>query len=96
MGSGTTQAVAMKLGRRFLGADINLGAIQTTTKRLIGIAQELSQQTLDADDVKYTGFEVYNVNNYDFFRNPVEAFRRLRFNRLSSRMYGTAKRTAEW
>ena len=21
----------------------------------------------------YTGFEVYNVNNYDFFRNPVEA-----------------------
>ena len=68
-----TQAVAMKLGRRFLGADINLGAIQTTTKRLIGIAQELSQQTLDADDVKYTGFEVYNVNNYDFFRNPVEA-----------------------
>ena len=73
MGSGTTQAVAMKLGRRFLGADINHGAIQTTTKRLIGIAQELSQQTLDADDVKYTGFEVYNVNNYDFFRNPVEA-----------------------
>lgn len=73
MGSGTTQAVAMKLGRRFLGADINLGAIQTTTKRLIGIAQELSQQTLDADDVKYTGFEVYNVNNYDFFRNPIEA-----------------------
>ena len=73
MGSGTTQAVAMKLGRRFLGADINLGAIQTTTKRLIGIAQELSQQTLDAEDKKYTGFEVYNVNNYDFFRNPVEA-----------------------
>lgn len=73
MGSGTTQAVAMKLGRRFLGADINLGAIQTTTKRLIGIAQELSQQMIDADDVKYTGFEVYNVNNYDFFRNPVEA-----------------------
>lgn len=30
MGSGTTQAVAMKLGRRFIGADINLGSIQTT------------------------------------------------------------------
>lgn len=73
MGSGTTQAVAMKLGRRFLGADINLGAIQTTTKRLIGIGKELSQQTLNVDDVKYTGFEVYNVNNYDFFRNPIEA-----------------------
>ena len=66
MGSGTTQAVAMKLGRRFIGADINLGAIQTTTKRLIRIADSLN------DDC-YTGFEVYNVNNYDFFRNPLEA-----------------------
>lgn len=27
MGSGTTQAVAMKLGRRFIGADINLGSV---------------------------------------------------------------------
>lgn len=32
MGSGTTQAVAMKLGRKFIGADINLGAVQVTTK----------------------------------------------------------------
>ncbi|GHV85482.1 hypothetical protein AGMMS50230_10900 [Spirochaetia bacterium] len=70
MGSGTTQAVAMKLGRRFIGADINLGAVQTTTKRLVGIAKELSQE-LGND--KYTGFEVYNVNNYEFFRNPIEA-----------------------
>lgn len=127
MGSGTTQAVAMKLGRRFIGADINLGAIQTTTKRLISVAKELNAQqkvepqltlfqggkqaddknegylaaasaggndelsaeekaqvaeyfkskgidvNLPQEDVKYTGFEVYNVNNYDFFRNPVEA-----------------------
>ena len=126
MGSGTTQAVAMKLGRRFIGADINLGAIQTTTKRLLAVAKELeptkpvthetiqSQLSMVAEDpthylaaasaggntelsaeerskvidffkargmdtsaleedVKYTGFEVYNVNNYDFFRNPVEA-----------------------
>lgn len=71
MGSGTTQAVAMKLGRRFIGADINLGSIQTTTKRLLTVASELGQQ-IDAND-KYLGFEVYNVNNYDFFRNPVEA-----------------------
>ncbi|WP_243125612.1 MULTISPECIES: site-specific DNA-methyltransferase [unclassified Clostridium] len=126
MGSGTTQAVAMKLGRRFIGADINLGAIQTTTKRLLSIAAELKPthkpvtyemiqpqlsmvaeepapylaaasaggntelnaedrskvidffkakglDTAALEDVKYTGFEVYNVNNYDFFRNPVEA-----------------------
>lgn len=71
MGSGTTQAVAMKLGRRFIGADINLGAIQTTTKRLINVANELKQS--EDGDKKYTDFEVYNVNNYDFFRNPVEA-----------------------
>lgn len=68
MGSGTTQAVAMKLGRRFIGADINLGSIQTTTKRLINIANSGSK-----DDDNYYGFEVYNVNNYDFFRNEVEA-----------------------
>ena len=76
MGSGTTQAVAMKLGRRFIGADINLGAIQTTTKRLLSVAKELENSQTgmgSANDTKYTGFEVYNVNNYDFFRNPVEA-----------------------
>lgn len=66
MGSGTTQAVAMKLGRRFIGADINLGAVQTTTKRLLSIAEKVEEDI-------YKGFEVYNVNNYDFFRNPVEA-----------------------
>lgn len=71
MGSGTTQAVAMKLGRRFIGADINLGAIQTTTKRLINVANGLNSQ-IESED-KYTGFEVYNVNNYDLFRNPIEA-----------------------
>ena len=65
MGSGTTQAVAMKLGRRFIGADINLGAIQTTTKRLITAAKDL-------DDTKYTGFEVYNVviHNITCFQLP--------------------------
>ncbi|MBN1815586.1 MAG: site-specific DNA-methyltransferase [Anaerolineae bacterium] len=87
MGSGTTQAVAMKLGRRFIGADINLGAIQITTKRLLGVAAELAQepepaqlsfdasppQEEETEGVYYTGFEVYNVNHYDVFRNPVEA-----------------------
>ena len=73
MGSGTTQAVAMKLGRRFIGADINLGAIQIATKRLIGVAKEISAQLPEDGNEKYTGFSVYNVNNYDVFRNPVEA-----------------------
>lgn len=77
MGSGTTQAAAMKLGRRFIGADINLGAIQTTTKRLIQVAQNLTstQGMFDSNggSVSFTGLEVYNVNNYDVFRNPIEA-----------------------
>lgn len=67
MGSGTTQAVALKLGRKFIGADINLGSIQTTTKRLNKILKNTSE--------KLTGFEVYNVNNYELFnlRNELEA-----------------------
>jgi len=73
MGSGALQTAAMKLGRRFIGADINLGAIQTTTKRLIKVAEELRQKQLDSDTKYYTGFEVYNVNHYDIFRNPVQA-----------------------
>ena len=127
MGSGVTQMCAMRMGRRFIGADINLGSIQATTKRLLAVAKELKSthkpetyemiqpqlsmvaeepapylaaastggntqlsaeergkvidffkaKGLDTsaleEDVKYTGFEVYNVNNYDFFRNPVEA-----------------------
>lgn len=68
MGSGTTQAVAMKMGRKFIGADINLGSIQITTKRLINIKNEMQ-----SEENGYYGFEVYNVNNYDFFRNPVES-----------------------
>lgn len=58
MGSGTLQDVSGKLNRRFLGADINLGAIQTSSKRL-------TKSGLP--------FEVYNVNNYELFRNPIEA-----------------------
>ena len=71
MGSGTTQAVAMKLGRRFIGADINLGAIDTAVKRLSKVAKELNEYFQEEN--KYTGFELWNVNNYDVFRNPIQA-----------------------
>lgn len=73
MGSGTTQAVAMRLGRRFIGADINLGSIDTTIKRLNKVSNYINS-TIPTDEIcKYTGFELYNVNNYDVFRNPVQA-----------------------
>ena len=76
MGSGTTQSVAVKLGRKFLGADINLGAVQKTTKRLIETQNEIKHKNLLIDTeclALYTGFSVYNVNNYDVFRNPAQA-----------------------
>lgn len=72
MGSGTLQAVAMKMGRRFIGSDINLGAVQTTTKRLIQLKDKIKKDLLNSETL-YTDFELYNVNNYDVFRNPLEA-----------------------
>lgn len=56
-GSGSTLNAAKNLKRRFIGSDINLGAIQTATKRL----------------AKNSCFELFVVNNYEIFRNPVEA-----------------------
>ena len=53
IGSGTTAAVAEKLGRRWIAADINKGAIQTTIKRL--------QKLPDTQ----RGIAHYRVNNYD-------------------------------
>lgn len=73
MGSGTTQAAALKLGRRFIGADINLGAVHMATKRLVQDLAEMRQKSIDADAAVPVGFEVYNVNHYDVFRNPVQA-----------------------
>jgi len=40
IGSGTPAAVAQKLGRRWIGCDINKGAIQTTAKRLQAVMAE--------------------------------------------------------
>lgn len=71
-GSGTTPVTAMKLGRRFVAADINLGSIETTTRRLNAgriAAKPVSGQA----KVAPPGFVVFNVNDYDLFRNPVEA-----------------------
>ena len=73
MGSGTTQAVALKLGRRFIGADINAGAIHTAAKRLSWISRRLQSQPDQEVAKHYVGFEILNVNQYDVFRNPVQA-----------------------
>ncbi len=78
MGSGTTAAVAQKLGRRWIGCDINKGAIQTTAKRLQGVmaaqAALLSASgrqgklVAEADaspPPAQLGFSTWRVNDYD-------------------------------
>ena len=62
-GSGTTAAVAEKLGRRWIMADLNKGAIQTTIKRLQGIVRNKNG---DLAEQNGTGFIHYRVNNYDY------------------------------
>lgn len=52
-GSGTTAVVAEKLGRRWIAADLNKGAIQTTMKRI--------QKNIDNPH----GIAHYRINNYD-------------------------------
>ncbi|MFC7785516.1 DNA methyltransferase [Rossellomorea sp. GCM10028870] len=65
MGSGTTQIVALKNNRKFIGNDINYGAVQIATKRVL--------EYLNNSEGDKPGFNVLNVNNYDIFKNPVEA-----------------------
>lgn len=76
-GSGTTMAVAQKLGRRWIGCDINIGAIQTTTKRLAKVIEnqlKTNGKKLIKDDFKgLLAFKVLNVNEYDIFKNEIEA-----------------------
>ncbi len=62
-GSGTTAAVAEKLNRRWVMADLNKGAIQTTIKRLQSIIKEKNG---DLAEQNGGGLIHYRVNNYDY------------------------------
>ena len=59
-GSGTTGAVAEKLGRRWIAADLGKFAIHTTRKRMIGV-----QRQLKADGKDYRAFEILNLGKYE-------------------------------
>jgi len=70
IGSGTAAAVAQKVGRRWIGCDINRGAVQTTVKRLQAVVREQmeSSRLIDDDETPATaqlGFTVWRVNDYD-------------------------------
>lgn len=59
-GSGTTLAVAEKLGRKWIGCDLGRFAIHTTRKRLIGV-----QRQLKSEDKPYRSFEILNLGKYE-------------------------------
>jgi DNA modification methylase len=59
-GSGTTAAVAEKLGRKWIVSDLGKFAVHTTRKRLIGV-----QRGLKADNKSYRAFEILNLGKYE-------------------------------
>jgi site-specific DNA-methyltransferase (adenine-specific)/adenine-specific DNA-methyltransferase len=59
-GSGTTAAVAEKLGRKWIVTDLGKFGIHTTRKRLIGVQRELK-----AADKDFRAFEVLNLGRYE-------------------------------
>lgn len=77
VGSGTACVVAQKLGRHWIGCDINIGAIQTSTKELNKVISDQTNKTegkLIKDIFKGSlGFKILNVNDYDVFKNELEA-----------------------
>ncbi|KUK24567.1 MAG: DNA methylase N-4/N-6 domain protein [Thermotoga sp. 50_1627] len=67
-GSGTTLAVAEKLGRRWIGCDLSKFAIQITRKRLLDIYN--SKDLLSEGKKRLYGkparpFEIWNIGNYE-------------------------------
>ena len=59
-GSGTTLAVAEKLGRKWIGSDLGKFAIHTTRKRMIGVQRDLKDSGQD-----YRSFEILNLGKYE-------------------------------
>jgi len=60
VGSGTTAAVAEKLGRKWIATDLGKFAIHTTRKRMIGV-----QRALKAEGKDYRAFELLNLGRYE-------------------------------
>ncbi len=59
-GSGTTLAVAEKLGRKWIGSDLGRFSIHTTRKRMIGVQRELKNAGTD-----FRPFEILNIGKYE-------------------------------
>ncbi len=59
-GSGTTLAVAEKLGRKWIGSDLGKFSIHTTRKRMIGTQREMKKNGTD-----FRAFEILNLGKYE-------------------------------
>jgi len=59
-GSGTTLAVAERLGRKWIGADLGRFSIHTTRKRLISVQREKAEK-----NEPYRAFEILNLGSYE-------------------------------
>ncbi|GMU25836.1 MAG: hypothetical protein AMXMBFR16_07410 [Candidatus Uhrbacteria bacterium] len=59
-GSGTTLAVAEKLGRKWIGSDLGKFSIHTARKRMIGVQRGLKKESRD-----YRAFEILNLGKYE-------------------------------
>ncbi|MDD3917074.1 MAG: site-specific DNA-methyltransferase [Synergistaceae bacterium] len=59
-GSGTTAAVAEKLGRKWICSDLGKFAVHTTRKRMIGV-----QRQMKSDGKDYRAFEILNLGRYE-------------------------------
>ncbi|OSS41657.1 Type 3 restriction-modification system methylation subunit [Desulfurella amilsii] len=66
-GSGTTLAVAEKLGRRWIGSDLSKFAIQVARKRLLDIhsSKDLLKENKGKYDNPARPFELWNIGNYE-------------------------------
>ena len=60
VGSGTTCAVAEKLGRKWIGSDLGKFGIHTSRKRLIDVQRQLKEE-----NKSYRAFEVLNLGRYE-------------------------------
>lgn len=59
-GSGTTLAVAEKLGRKWIGSDLGKFAIHTTRKRMIQV-----QRGMKGEGKDFRAFEILNLGKYE-------------------------------
>jgi hypothetical protein len=80
-GSGTTAAVAEKLGRKWIATDLGKFGIHTTRKRLIGVQRELK-----AAGKPFRAFEVLNLGRYE----------RQAYLNVGGRLSGAAEGAGSW